>query len=94
MYKRILFPTDASDVAAKAMRRALELAKLCGAELHTISAKELFPYGAVSEMQPMLSQEFLKAQERTASQRVKAVMDATQEAGIPCHGSTVEEEHP
>jgi nucleotide-binding universal stress UspA family protein len=94
MYKRILFPTDGSDATAKALRHALDLAKLCGAELHTLSAKEPFPYGAVSELQPTSPQEFLEAQERTASEHIKAVMEAAQQAGVPCHASTVEAAHP
>jgi nucleotide-binding universal stress UspA family protein len=94
MYKRILFPTDGSEVTAKALRHAIELARLCGAELHTLSAKELFPYGAVSELQPTPAQEFLEAQERTASERIKAVIEAAQQAGVPCRASTVEAVHP
>jgi nucleotide-binding universal stress UspA family protein len=94
MYKRILLPTDGSEVTTKALRHALDLARLCGAELHTISAKELFPYGAVSDLQPTPPQEFLEAQERTASECIKAVRDAAQEAGVPCHASTVEAVHP
>ena len=94
MYTRILFPTDGSDICAKALRHALELAKLCGAELHTLSAKEPFPYGAVSDIQPTPPQEFLETQEHTASQRIKAVMDAAHEAGVPCRGSTAEAAHP
>jgi nucleotide-binding universal stress UspA family protein len=94
MYTRILFPTDGSDVTSKALRHALDLAKLCGAELHTLSAKELFPYGAVSDMQPTPPQEFFEAQERAASQRIKAVMEAAQEAGVPCRASTIEAAHP
>ncbi|WP_029002308.1 universal stress protein [Azohydromonas australica] len=94
MYTRILFPTDGSDVCAKALRHALGLAKLCGAELHTLSAKELFPYGTVSDLQPTPPQEFFEDQERTASQRVQAVMEAAQRAGVPCRASTVEAAHP
>jgi nucleotide-binding universal stress UspA family protein len=94
MYTRILFPTDGSEATVKALRHALDLARLCAAELHTISAKELFPYGAVSDLQPTPPQEFLKAQERTASERIQAVMDAAQQAGVPCRASTVEAAHP
>ncbi len=94
MYTRILFPTDGSDVCSKALHHALDLAKLCGAELHALSAKEPFPYGAVSEVQPTPPQEFLEAQERTASERVKAVMEAARQAGVPCRGSLVEAAHP
>ena len=93
MYKRILVPTDGSDVTAKAVSTAIGLAKLCGAQLRTISVKEPFPYSAISEMQPVPPQEFYDAQERIASSRVKAVQDAAAAAGVACQAYTVEALH-
>jgi nucleotide-binding universal stress UspA family protein len=94
MYKRILVPTDGSDITSKAVQTAVSLARLSGAELRTISVKEPFPYSAISEMQPTPPQEFFDAQERIAAARVKAVMDAAATAGCKCEGFTVEEVHP
>lgn len=94
MYKRILVPTDGSDITAKAVQSALSLAKAVGATLATISVKEPFPYSAISEMQPVPPQEFYDAQERIAASRVKAVVDAAQAAGIGCDAYTVEALHP
>ena len=94
MYKRILFPTDGSDITAKALQSALGLAKLCGAELQALAVMEPFPYSAISEMQPVPPQEFLDAQQRVASARVKVVADAAAAAGVACRGSTVEAIHP
>ena len=94
MYKRILIPTDGSDITEKAVQAAIGLARLCGATLSTISAKEPFPYSAISEMQPVPPQEFFDAQERIAAARVKKVVDAAQAAGIACTGATVEALHP
>jgi nucleotide-binding universal stress UspA family protein len=94
MYKRILVPTDGSEITAKAVRQALDLAKLCGAELVTLSAKEPFPYGAISEMQPTPPQEFFDAQERIASQRIKSVLDAAAASGVACKAETMEALHP
>lgn len=93
MYKRILIPTDGSDVTAKAVQTAIDLAKLCGAQLRTISVKEPFPYSAISEMQPVPPQEFYDAQERIAASRVKAVQDAATAAGVACQAFTVEALH-
>jgi nucleotide-binding universal stress UspA family protein len=93
MYQRILVPTDGSEVTGKAVRVAIDLAKLCGAQLRTISVKEPFPYSAISEMQPVPPQEFYDAQERIASSRVKAVQDAAAAAGIACQAYTVEALH-
>lgn len=94
MYKRILFPTDGSDITAKALQTALGMARLCGAELYALAVKEPFPYSAISEMQPVPPQEFYDAQERVAASRIKTVADAALAAGIACHGHTVEALHP
>jgi nucleotide-binding universal stress UspA family protein len=94
MFKRILVPTDGSDITAKAIATAIELAKSLGAQLHTISVKEPFPYSAISEMQPTPPQEFFDAQERIATKRVQAVVERSREAGVPCESNTVEALHP
>jgi nucleotide-binding universal stress UspA family protein len=94
MYKRILVPTDGSDITAKAVQTAVGLAKASGGQVLTISVKEPFPYSAISEMQPVPPQEFYDAQERIAAARVKGVTDAAQAAGVPCTGVTVEALHP
>jgi len=94
MYKRILVPTDGSEITAKAVTTALALAGQSGGSVVTLSVKEPFPYSAISEMQPVPPQEFYDAQERIAADRVKAVMAAASAASVPCTGSTVEALHP
>ncbi|HWP17947.1 MAG TPA: universal stress protein [Burkholderiaceae bacterium] len=90
MYKRILVPTDGSDITQRAVQTAISLAKLTGAQIYTISVKDPYPYSAISEIQPTLPQEFLDAQERVAARNVAAVKDACTEAGVPCVAHTVE----
>ena len=94
MYKRILVPTDGSEITAKAVQTAIALAKLTGAELLAIGVKEPFPYSTISEMQPVPPQEFYDAQERIASKHVKAVVDAAKSQGLTSKGHTVEALHP
>ena len=94
MFKRILVPTDGSDITAKAIDAAIALAKSVGAQLYTISVKEPFPYSAISEMQPTPPQEFFDAQERIASKRVQAVVGSAAAAGVTCEAHTVEALHP
>ncbi len=93
MYKRILFPTDGSDITRKALQHAIGLARLTGAELQVMSVKEPFPYSAISEMQPVPPQEFYDAQERVALGRVKEALDVALAAGIAAKGETVEALH-
>ncbi|HEX6703668.1 MAG TPA: universal stress protein [Albitalea sp.] len=94
MFKRILVPTDGSDITAKAVDSAIRLAQSLGAQLYTISVKEPFPYSAISEMQPTPPQEFFDAQERIAARRIQQVRDACQAARVPCEAHTVEALHP
>ena len=94
MFKRIVIPTDGSDITNKAVATAVEMAKLHGAQLFAISVKEPFPYSAVSEMQPTPPQEFFDAQERIANARLKIVTGAAQAAGVACEAHSVEALHP
>ena len=93
MYKRVLFPTDGSEISAKALTHALSLARVYGAELFVLSVKEPFPFSAISEMQPTPPQEFYDQQELVAAARVKAAVDAASAAGIKCAGHTLEATH-
>jgi nucleotide-binding universal stress UspA family protein len=94
MYKRILVPTDGSDITGKALQAAIAMARMTGGEIFTIAVKEPFPYSAISEMQPVPPQEFYDAQERIAAARVKVGVDAATAAGIQASGHTVEALHP
>ena len=94
MFKRILVPTDGSEITAKAINTAIDLAQAGSGQMFVVSVKEPFPYSAISEMQPVPPQEFYDAQERIAAGRVKAVVDAAKAAGVTCNGHTVEALHP
>ena len=94
MYKRILVPTDGSEITHKAVQTSISMAKQLGAALYTLAVKEPFPYSAISEMQPVPPQEFFDAQERIAAARVKTVADTAAAAGLTCTAHTVEALHP
>ncbi|MEX8518540.1 MAG: universal stress protein [Leptothrix sp. (in: b-proteobacteria)] len=94
MYKRILVPTDGSDITGKAIDTAVMLAKTVGAEISALAVKEPFPYSAISEMQPVPPQEFFDAQERIANQNLQRVKDVAAAAGVSCAAASVEALHP
>ncbi|RZS53030.1 universal stress protein [Sphaerotilus mobilis] len=94
MYKRILVPTDGSDITAKAVANAVQLAKLTGAEVCTLAVKEPFPYSAITEMQPVPPQEFYDSQERIAVKHLQLVKDACSAAGVTCTAASIEALHP
>lgn len=93
MFKRILVPTDGSDITSHAVDTAIQLAKVHGAQLLTLSVMEPFPYSAVSEIQPVPPQEFIDAQQRVALRRVEDVCAAAAAQGLSCKGHTVEALH-
>lgn len=94
MFQRILVPTDGSDITVKAVDRAIGLAKLTGAGIEALAAKDPFPYSAVSEIQPIAPQEYYDAQERISQQRLQAVAHACEAAGVSCRTTSVEALHP
>ena len=94
MFRRILVPTDGSDITKNAVDVAIGMARAMGARLYTLSVKEPFPYSAISEMQPVPPQEFYDAQERIANARVQQVREACTAAGQTCEAHTIEALHP
>ena len=94
MYKRILVPTDGSEITAKAVETAVTMARAFGATLLTLAVKEPFPYSAITEMQPIPPQEFFDAQERIAVKHIDQVKATCAAAGVECHAATVEAAHP
>lgn len=94
MYKRILVPTDGSEITAKAVETAVTMARAFGATLLTLAVKEPFPYSAITEMQPIPPQEFFDAQERIAVKHLDQVKAACAAAGIECLAAAVEAAHP
>jgi nucleotide-binding universal stress UspA family protein len=94
MFRRILVPTDGSEITKKAVDVAIGAARAMGARLFTLSVKEPFPYSAISEMQPTPPQEFYDAQERIANARVQEVREACASAGQVCEAHTIEALHP
>ena len=94
MYKRILVPTDGSEITAKAVETAVTMARAFGATLLTLAVKEPFPYRAITEMQPIPPQEFFDAQERIAVKHLDQVKAACAAAGVECLAAAVEAAHP
>jgi nucleotide-binding universal stress UspA family protein len=94
MYQRILVPTDGSELAAKAVSAAVQLAKLVGAKVYALSVKEPFAFNALSEYQPAPPPSYYEQQETLALQRVGAVQEACQGAAVACQVSTIESINP
>jgi nucleotide-binding universal stress UspA family protein len=84
MYKKILVPTDGSELSEQAVTAAIEFARLYGAGIVALS---------VAEPPPILSAEATMAvdlgveteqRQQSAHQHVDKVAQAAQAAGVPC----------
>jgi nucleotide-binding universal stress UspA family protein len=94
MYKRILLPTDGSEITSKAVETAVKLAATLGAEVSALAVKEPFPYSAITEMQPMPPQEFFDTQDRIATRNLGLVSAACGAVGVKCNALALEAVHP
>lgn len=94
VYKKILVPTDGSDITDKATTAAIGLAKALGARLRTMTVKEPYPFSALSEIRPVPPQTFFDSQEQLAQRNVQKIVSACQAAGVDCESATVEADHP
>lgn len=94
MFKRILVPTDGSELTTRAVGTAIQLAQQFGASLQVLTVTEPYPYSPLAEAQPIEPQEFLDAEMRLAAQRLSAVTEAAAQAGVKCESASVEGAQP
>jgi nucleotide-binding universal stress UspA family protein len=79
MFKRILVPTDGSDLSIQAAMRAVSLAKLAGAAITTLFVQDVHPYTPVGDVSVGGLQEYVaavRAEGMRAMQRVVAIATA------------------
>jgi len=75
MYQRILVATDGSDLSAKAVTHAIDLAKLCGAELVALKVVPRYPQ-AYFEGGLAIPQEDIERVESVWADEAHAVVEA------------------
>jgi nucleotide-binding universal stress UspA family protein len=94
MYQHILIPTDGSEVAERAERHGLWLAKFVGAKVTVIIVEERLPgwlsFAGVAEAVAK-SAEQIKEHAASALDRVA---NAAKQAGVPCDTIQVEDAQP
>jgi nucleotide-binding universal stress UspA family protein len=89
MYKKILVPTDGSDLSALAATAAIDFARASGGEIVAFSSAEPYPVMPLVEgasvIDPGIDTELLL---NIARQNVEKVADLAQQAGVPCTNVT------
>ncbi|MBA4262977.1 MAG: universal stress protein, partial [Comamonadaceae bacterium] len=72
MFKRILVPTDGSDIAQKAANTAAQLAKSQGAEIVGVYVIDPFPYIGIGDASAAGLQAYLAEAKNAAGQALDA----------------------
>ncbi len=94
MFKRILIPTDGSDITTKAVDTALGLARALGGRIDAIASRSRFPTARSRRCsrRRRRSSSTPRSGSRTSGSRPWS--SACQECEVPCEGFTVEALHP
>ncbi|MFC5462908.1 universal stress protein [Massilia niabensis] len=95
MFKRILLPTDGSELSAHAVLAGVRFAKETGAELVGMTALPDFKtFTANADMLESTEDEYLAASEARGNQQLAVVANAAREAGVPFTTELVRSDQP
>jgi nucleotide-binding universal stress UspA family protein len=90
MFKKILVPTDGSDIAQKAASTAVQLAKSQGAEIVGVYVIDPFPYIGIGDASAAGLQAYLAEAKNAAGQALDALGKACAAEAVPFVGDTIE----
>jgi len=83
MLKKILVPTDGSELSGKAIAGAVEVAKKLGSTIVGLTVTEPYPYSAISDYSPTESHEHYESRvKEEAEGRLASLKAAAQAAGV------------
>ncbi|MBU6437025.1 MAG: universal stress protein [Betaproteobacteria bacterium] len=90
MFTHLLFPTDGSSTAEKALATATETARQLKARITAVSVIEPFPYMTVGDFVPVATNDFEMQAKRNAAAALEQVVQACAAVGVPCETVTIE----
>jgi len=83
MFKRILVPTDGSDLSNKAIAAAIDLAKTLKATVVGMTTLEPYSYSNLSEYRPETLDDYESRMDQIGAERLGRIADAAAKAGVP-----------
>ena len=89
MFKRILVPTDGSDLSNKAVAAAIDLAKALKAAMVGMTTVEPYSYSNLSEYRPETLDDYESRMEVVGAERLAKLADMATQAGVPVETLTV-----
>ena len=90
MFKKVLVPSDGSDLAHKAAEFAADLAKVHGAEVIGVYVIDPFPYIGIGDASAVGLQAYLSEAKAAAGQALEMLGKACAAEGVPFAGDTIE----
>lgn len=90
MFKKILVPTDGSQLATSAATTAAQLAKSQGAEVIGVYVIDPFPYIGIGDASAAGLQAYLAEAKNAAGQALEALAKACEAEGVKFSGDTIE----
>jgi nucleotide-binding universal stress UspA family protein len=89
MFKKILVPTDGSELSAKAIASGIEFAKALNAGVVGVTVVEPYSYSNLSEYRPETLDDYEERMLKMAAERLGKVADAAAQAGVPVETVTM-----
>lgn len=90
MFKKILVPTDGSELAGKAATTAAQLAKSQGAEVVGVYVIDPFPYIGIGDASAVALQAYLSEAKSAAGKALDALGKVCAAEGVAFAGDTIE----
>lgn len=89
MFKKILLPTDGSELSAKATAGAIEFARQLGARIVALTVVEPYSYASLSEYRPESFDDYEARMSQAAAERLGTVAEAAKDAGLSIETAVV-----
>lgn len=83
MFKKILLPTDGTDLSTKAIEGGLEFARALKASVVGLTVIEPYSYSNLSEYRPETLDDYEQRMLKAAAERLGGVADAAARANVP-----------
>ena len=84
MFKRILVPTDGSELSLRAVNTAVQLAKTLGAGLVGVTVVEPYTYSGISEYRPEPLDDYEARMDKLAATRFEPLETAAKASNVAC----------
>lgn len=82
MFKKILLPTDGSELSSRAISGAIDMAKKLGARIIGMTVVEPYSYSSLSEYRPESYEDYEARMTKVAQERLDGLAAAGKAAGV------------